>query len=125
MLFDRLLKRCLLKFTWTAAFGDDGLYYFIYGGQMLPYLCEYHRCPPHEHAGVPVIITLFQESFGSDRIGLFGEAIDLINFGCDTTMRLDVAKPGIGPGGPDAEGDELAAFGGSYRDVQVLAKARF
>ena len=86
MLFNGALERCLLKCPLLrcfggAAFSDDGLYHFIYCGQMLMYLREYHRGAPHEHAGVPVITTLFQESFGSNLIRLFGETIDLINAG--------------------------------------------
>ena len=85
-------------------------------GELRAEFPEHRRQRPGEHAGVPAVIAAVEEDLGEFRRGFFAEAVHaekLARLGSRFLQRhrlahLDVAEPGAGPGGLDADGDERA-----------------
>ncbi len=78
-----------------------------------------HR--PNENTGIPVKVTTAHERLGEIRIRLLAETNDLERVGIpDLLAPLDVTEARAGPGGRDADGNQVPTLLGDARGTSEI-----
>lgn len=79
---------------------------------------------PHEHARVPEVTLFPQKALGVGQRGLLHESIHGADGAIGHGPGANVAEPGVGAGGNDAEGDQASAAGRLDGLLQVGVELR-